>query len=117
MPDLETPGSDPTDLAVWPRDTIFNFDTSRFFHERSEDLQHTFAVLWQYKVAPLLRLCIEAFDRTAPDPLKGRTDVLDLAHVRRTDPECIRDVVRQHLEFLIALAQGIFRLLTFRDDG
>ena len=64
-----------------------------------------------------MRIGAQAFRRTAPDPLKGRTDVVHLAHVRRTDPEGIGDVVRQQVEFLVALAQRVLRPLALGDDA
>ena len=58
---------------------------------------------------------IDAGHRPAPDPLKRRTDIMHRAQVRRADPEGIRDVVRQLLEFLIARAQCLLGLFALRD--
>ncbi len=110
IPDFKAADLNPTGLVIRPDDAILDVQAWCVTCELGKGGLHAVAILGKDKVSPLMWIGIQAFCGTAPNPLKRRTDIMQLLHVRRTDPEHIGNVFRHLAELFLALTKFLLRL-------
>src|SRR5262249_16074790 len=117
VPDLKPAAKDPAHRTVRARNSKLGARAGFFRRELAKGGEYEIAFLRPDGLAPLLRVCVEALDGSAPYLFIRGTDVVYLLHVTRAYIEYVGDIIRQLAEFFLAFAQCLFGTLAFDAQG